>query len=256
MAEHDFKVDWISRSKIRGPVDRTMGPLLQGLRDKLAPQALGLSISYVDDRIMRKLNREHRGMDSTTDVLSFPSETEPGAYPHLGDIVISLPVADKMAKKLGISRRREVQTLVIHGFLHLVGYDHEKDSGEMMALQAQLETELIGDEPLPMSLKRGRKPGTKVKVLKDGSRVVVAGRAARALERKAAEKKQAEKEAKVAERKARTAKGKEKVAAVPARKPGRPRKVVETPAPVPAAAPAKRVVRKRKPTRVRSGVIA
>ena len=76
---------------------------------------MGVSITYVDDRGRRKLNREHRGKNMTTDVLSFPSSAEKGAFPHLGDIVISLPTAEKMAKKFGVSRRREVETLVIHG---------------------------------------------------------------------------------------------------------------------------------------------
>ena len=138
---------------------------------------------------MRKLNREHRGINQTTDILSFPANPEKGAVQHLGDLVISLPVADKMAKKLGVSRRREVETLVIHGFLHLCRHDHEADNGEMLALQAQLERELLESEPLVMTVKRGRKPGSKVKRLKDGSRVVVTGRAANALARKEALKK-------------------------------------------------------------------
>lgn len=163
-----------------------MGDLVRQLRDRLAPHALGISISYVDDRIMRKLNLDHRGINTTTDVLSFPSEPEKGAFPHLGDIVISLPVAEKMARKLGVSRRREVETLVVHGFLHLCGHDHETDQGEMLALQESLERELLGAEPLAMSLRRGRKPGSKVKVLKDGSRKVVTGRAAQALARREA----------------------------------------------------------------------
>jgi probable rRNA maturation factor len=239
-----LKIDWSSRSKLRGPGDRSIGDLLQKLRDRLAPKAQGISISYVDDRIMRKLNREHRGINQTTDVLSFPAESEPGAFPHLGDIVISLPTAEKMAKKLGVSRRREVETLVIHGFLHLCGHDHEKDKGEMLALQSLLEKELLGVEPLPMSLKRGRKPGSKVKKLKDGSRVVVTGRAAQAVVQK--EKLKKAKPAK------RVAKAKKVDPAKPKRGPGRPRKVQAEAAP----AVAKRVVRRKRPvSKPRSGVI-
>ena len=176
----------------------------------------------------------------TTDVLSFPSSAEKGAFPHLGDIVISLPTAEKMAKKFGVSRRREVETLVIHGFLHLCGHDHEKDRGEMMALQAQLERELLEVEPLSMSLKRGRKPGSKVKKLKDGTRVVVTGRAAAALVRR----ERVKKDKKVKVRKV----VKPKEAAVK-RGPGRPRKEA-------APSPAKRVARRRRPAPSRSGVIA
>ena len=235
-----FMIDWSTRSKMRGPGEQSLGKLLHGLRDRLAPDAQGISLTYVYDRGMRKLNREHRGKNITTDVLSFPSSAEKGAFPHLGDIVISLPTADKMAKKFGVSRRREVETLVIHGFLHLCGHDHEVDRGEMMTLQAELERELLDEDPLAMSLKRGRKPGSKVKKLKDGSRVVVTGRAAAALVRRERVKK--DKKVKVK----KVAKVKE---AVPKRGPGRPRKEAAAPVQV------KRVVRRRRPAPSRSGVL-
>ena len=236
-----FLIDWSSRSKMRGPGEQSLGKLLNGLRNRLSPNAQGISLTYVDDRGMRKLNREHRGKNATTDVLSFPSSPEQGAFPHLGDIVISLPTAEKMAKKFGVSRRREVETLVIHGFLHLCGYDHEKDSGEMMSLQAQLEQELLDEAPLAMTLKRGRKPGSKVKKLKDGSRVVVTGRAAAALVRKERVKK---------EKKARVRKAPKPKEAAVKRGPGRPRKESAV------AAPARRPVRRKRTAPARSGVIA
>ena len=235
-----FKIDWSSRSKLRGPGERSLGDLLLKLRDRLAPKAEGISISYLDDRAMRKLNREHRQINQTTDILSFPANPEKGAFQHLGDLVVSLPVAEKMAKKLGVSRRREVETLIIHGFLHLCGHDHETDAGEMLVLQAELEREFLEEEPLPMAVKRGRKPGSKVKKLKDGSRVVVTGRAAHALVRKEAAKKV--KPVRKAEKAAK------KVVDKPKRSPGRPRKVVDAP-----AAP-KRVVRRKRPP-LRSGVL-
>ncbi|MBS1766742.1 MAG: rRNA maturation RNase YbeY [Acidobacteria bacterium] len=216
---------------------------------------MGISITYVDDRGMKKLNREHRGKNMTTDVLSFPSDAGKGEYPHLGDIVISLPVAEKMAKKLGVSRRREVETLVIHGFLHLCGYDHEKDNGEMMELQSRLEKELLAEDPLPMSLKRGRKAGSKVKVMKDGTRKVVSGRAAEALARKE-EEKAAKAKVRVKSKKA-SKKAVKKVRAVKPivlgegvkRGPGRPRKG-ESPKVV-----VRKVVRRKVPS-LRSPVIA
>lgn len=237
-----FKIDWSSRSKLRGPGERSLGDLLLNLRDRLAPAAEGISITYLDDRAMRKLNREHRGINQTTDILSFPANPEKGAFQHLGDLVMSLPVAEKMAKKLGVSRRREVETLVIHGFLHLCMHDHETDNGEMLALQGQLERELLESEPLVMAVKRGRKPGSKVKRLKDGTRVVVTGRAATAILRKEAIKK-----AKPVKKAAKLVK---KVAEKPKRSPGRPRKVAE--APVPAA---RRTVRRKRAPRLRTGVL-
>jgi len=147
-----------------------------------------------------------------------------------------------MAKKLGVSRRREVETLVIHGFLHLCMHDHEVDNGEMMALQATLERELLESEPLLMAVKRGRKPGSKVKRLKDGSRVVVTGRAANAIVRKEALKK------------ARPVKkaGKPVAKAVekPKRAPGRPKKAAEA-----APAAPRRTVRRKRAPRLRTGVL-
>ncbi|MCE1228573.1 MAG: rRNA maturation RNase YbeY [Firmicutes bacterium] len=250
-----FKIDWSTRSKLRGPGERSLGDLLLRLRNKFAPKAQGISISYVDDRAMRRLNREHRGLNQTTDVLSFPSKAEKGAFPHLGDLVISLPVAEKMAKKLGVSRRREVETLVIHGFLHLCGHDHEMDKGQMMALQAQVEKDFLGEEPLRMSLKRGRKPGSKVKKLKDGSRVVVTGRAAQALVRKEKVKKEQKKAKPAPKPKKKVVKAKKQVEpAKPKRGPGRPRKV-QAVATAPAEAPKKVVRRKRPAPKPRSGVL-
>ena len=255
-----FQIDWSSRSRLRGPAEKSLGDLIRSLRDRIAPQAMGISITYVDDRGMKKLNREHRGKNETTDVLSFPTEAVKGEFPHLGDLVISLPVAEKMAHKLGVSRRREVETLVIHGFLHLCGYDHENDNGEMLELQSRLEQELLGDDPLPMSLKRGRKTGSRVKVMKDGTRKVVSGRAAASLAQKA-EEKRAKAKARVAAKKAAAQKpvkgapvkkvravkpivlGKEPVK----RGPGRPRKGDET--------VVRKVVRRKVPT-LRSPVIA
>ncbi|MBS1785715.1 MAG: rRNA maturation RNase YbeY [Acidobacteria bacterium] len=267
-----FQIDWASRSSLRGPSEKTLGNLIRALRERFAPDSLGISITYVDDRGMKKLNREHRGKNETTDVLSFPTEAGKGEFPHLGDLVISLPVAEGMAKKLGVSRRREVETLVIHGFLHLCGYDHEKDNGEMMALQSQLETELLGEEPLPMTLKRGRKSGSKVKVLKDGTRKVVTGRAAASLSRKAEERKAKQakkvKDAKAAKKRAETKAGKKtgkkaatkvravkpivlgKVEGEAKRGPGRPRKGEARPAGV-----VRKVVRRKVPS-LRSPVIA
>lgn len=239
-----FKIDWSSRSKLRGPGETSIGGLVHQLKDRLAPSFQGISISYVDDRAMRKLNREHRGINQTTDILSFPAKPEKGAWKHLGDLVISLPTADKMAKKMSISRRREIETLIIHGFLHLCGYDHEKDKGEMLELQQTLEREFLNEEPLPMSLKRGRKPGSKVKKLKDGTRVVVTGRAASAITQK-----QKIKKVKSTKKTVKLKKTEEK----PKRGPGRPRKSAAETAPKSVA---KRPAHRRRAPKLRGGVIS
>ena len=120
-----FKIDWQTKSKLRGPGEQSVGGLLVKLRDRLATKAQGISITYVDDRGMRKLNREHRGINASTDVLSFPlNENSPDGKFYLGDIVICPAVAKKQAKEKGHSLEREIAILAIHGFLHLIGYEH------------------------------------------------------------------------------------------------------------------------------------
>jgi probable rRNA maturation factor len=103
----------------------------------LAPAARSLGVKLCGDRAMRTLNREHRGKDKTTDVLSFPGGETPEGY-HLGDIVISLPQAQRQAEAAGHSLARELRVLLLHGTLHCLGYDHETDGGEMDRLERRL----------------------------------------------------------------------------------------------------------------------
>ena len=93
-----------------------------------------LCVALVSDRRMRALNRQFRGKDHATDVLAFPSD-ERG---FLGDIVIAEGVAKRQAKDYGHSLKIEVQTLTLHGLLHLLGYDHETDDGRMARAEARL----------------------------------------------------------------------------------------------------------------------
>ena len=90
------------------------------------PENSGLSIAITDDEAVAALNKQYRGVDSPTDVLSFPaSETDPdtGAS-YIGDILISIPRAQAQADAAGHPLEAEVQLLVVHGVLHLLGYDH------------------------------------------------------------------------------------------------------------------------------------
>ena len=89
-----------------------------------------------DDHELRRLNREFRKKDHTTDVLSFPSEDgNHESLPHtdhaLGDIAISFDRAEQQASALGHSAEQEIQILMLHGLLHLTGLNHENDRGEM-----------------------------------------------------------------------------------------------------------------------------
>ncbi len=104
-----------------------------------------VTIAFVSDRAMRELNRRWRGKRGTTDVLSFPAgqdEFERAAGATLGDVVISLERASVQAAEHGLSFEREVEQLILHGMLHLCGYDHERDDGEMNALELRLRRRL------------------------------------------------------------------------------------------------------------------
>ena len=125
-----------------------------------------LSVLLVDDNFIQNLNREHRGKDRPTDVLAFPVDEEPTDMgPRiLGDVVISLPTAQRQA----VSRKREllpeVRFLLAHGLLHLIGHDHAtKPQKRKMDAAAR---RLVRAAPLPEVLakpkSRGRKPPTTV----------------------------------------------------------------------------------------------
>lgn len=87
---------------------------------------------------MRALNRRYRGKDASTDVLSFPA----GHGALLGDIVVSVPYAARQARRRGDRTGREIERLLVHGYLHLLGYDHETDDGQMDALETKLKRRL------------------------------------------------------------------------------------------------------------------
>ena len=105
-----------------------------------------MAVALVSDRSMREYNRRYRAKDATTDVLSFPDggEADPqGEERHLGDVVISVPTAARQARQRGHSLAREIKLLALHGYLHLLGYDHECDDGTMLRLQKRIERRLL-----------------------------------------------------------------------------------------------------------------
>jgi len=117
---------------------------LEAICDALSSKEVELLL--VDAVSMQTLNHEHRGIDKPTDVLSFPIED----FPHapLGSIVINYELAQEKADELGHTREDEITLLFIHGLLHLLGYDHEVDKGEMR----EKEEALIMHYKLPKSL--------------------------------------------------------------------------------------------------------
>jgi probable rRNA maturation factor len=115
------------------------------MHQKRPPDA-DLSIVLTDDKRLHQLNREYLGIDAPTDVLSFPasesdgSETDPETgSPYLGDILLSIPRAKAQAKTAGHALESEVQLLVVHGVLHLLGHDHAEAKGKRKMWKAQGE---------------------------------------------------------------------------------------------------------------------
>ena len=116
------------------------------------PEIAGRSatVAFISDRRMKELNHFFRGKNSTTDVLSFPHEADEFGdtfaknddKEFLGDIVISAEQAERQAKENGLTLENEIQQLILHGLLHLCGYDHETDSGEMNKLELKLRKRL------------------------------------------------------------------------------------------------------------------
>lgn len=108
-----------------------------------------LSLSLVSDRAIRALNRAYRGIDSATDVLSFSQIEEARNAPldpstvtnkpglTLGDVVISIDTAIVQARELRITPESRIRRLLIHGFLHLIGYDHERSRSEARKMFAR-----------------------------------------------------------------------------------------------------------------------
>lgn len=127
----------------------TRGFAIAARLEELSPE-FEVSISFVDDEAIHELNLEYRGVDAATDVLSFPQDDLgdldlPEGFPlMLGDIIISLERAWEQAQEYGHSLEREVLYLAIHGFFHLMGYDHEteEEQGVMRKLEEEVLSEL------------------------------------------------------------------------------------------------------------------
>jgi probable rRNA maturation factor len=125
---------------------RRLRPWLERLLEELAPAARSLGVRFCGDREMRRTNRRYRGLDKTTDVLSFPGEVSKEGEDHLGDVLISVPVARRQAAEAHHEPEREIKTLLLHGVLHCLGYDHETDQGQMERLERRLRKTWI---PVP-----------------------------------------------------------------------------------------------------------
>lgn len=130
-----------------------------------ARRAVGIEgevdVLLAGDAELKRLNREFRGKNKSTDVLSFPGPEE-FAEVHAGDIAVSLDTAAKQAVRYGHGLRDEVRVLLLHGLLHLSGMDHESDGGEMAARESELRRKLrlpgsLIERVVEGTAKRGRR---------------------------------------------------------------------------------------------------
>ena len=139
MKKEEPNINVFNKQRVR-PVDRSdLLAFAASLGRRLRIQG-GFSVVLVSDRSMRRYNRDYAGDDYPTDVLSFPCEESiPGAEDnYLGDVLISVETADRQKKG---TLNSELKALTLHGILHLIGYDHAVDQGQMKALEGDLRRE-------------------------------------------------------------------------------------------------------------------
>jgi len=111
---------------------------------RLGRDGAEVHVLITGDQRIRELNHHYRSHDAATDVLSFPDgDLLPTGLCLLGQVVISLDTARRQAQQLGHSELRELEELVLHGLLHLLGYDHECDSGTMNEIEVSLRQECL-----------------------------------------------------------------------------------------------------------------
>ncbi len=124
--------------------------LAQRLLETVGESRAELSVELVGDRRMRKLNRQYRGHDAPTDVLAFAMREGPTPVtPLLGDVVISLPMAARQAVRDGRPVDQVITALLIHGVLHLCGYDHERGEREARRMRRKERAVWRALQPIP-----------------------------------------------------------------------------------------------------------
>lgn len=150
MSDRDVQLELQVADEYMGQLNesRLRAAVMAALRQDPPEGPIELSLVITGDEQIRALNRTYRGIDAPTDVLSFATDegffVEPDAPLYLGDILISYPRATEQATEYGHSTQAEVDLLVIHGVLHLLGYDHatEEEERQMWELQERALQEL------------------------------------------------------------------------------------------------------------------
>jgi len=163
-----MSVSVIRRRRVPGISAACVAADARRLLRALDETAADLAISLVDDGAIRRLNRDYRGQDRATDVLAFAmreGRRAPGDAAVLGDVVISLDTAARQARQRGVATADEVRVLLIHGILHLLGYDHERSAlaarrmkGMERHLRAALACDTLASRPGERSGRQSRDP--------------------------------------------------------------------------------------------------
>lgn len=118
--------------------------VVRGVLGTLGEDNAEVHVLISSDEQLRELNGQYRGIDAATDVLSFADgELLPSGLKLLGELAISLDTARRQAVELGHDELRELSELVVHGTMHLLGYDHECDDGEMNKLELRIRREIL-----------------------------------------------------------------------------------------------------------------
>jgi probable rRNA maturation factor len=131
---------FLSRQRRRAVDEGRLRRVLRGAARALKVNG-EIAVVLAGDGTLRRYNARYRAKDKPTDVLSFPG---PGGEEGLGDVLISVPAAERNARQLGRSLPQELDVLALHGFLHVLGYDHETDDGTMDRLERRLRRRLLG----------------------------------------------------------------------------------------------------------------
>ncbi len=140
LIKNQQKIKKVNQKKI----ERIIKKVLQNLK---VDEETEISVLFADDKFIRSLNNKYRGIDKPTDVLSFSLQEGAIKSPEiesdklLGDIIISVETAQKQADNLNHSMEKELTVLLIHGLLHLTGYDHEK--GQDYRVMREKESEIL-----------------------------------------------------------------------------------------------------------------
>ncbi len=156
-------VSVVTRCRARGVRAAALRADVRRLLAALGEGRAELIVSLVDDGEMHRLNRDSRGIDRPTDVLAYAMREgvrAPGDEGVLGDVVISVETAARQARRRTVPTADEVRTLLIHGVLHLLGYDHERSAAEarrMKAMERRLHAALAA-EPRTSSRAQHRAP--------------------------------------------------------------------------------------------------